>query len=333
MKKDIVIFGASKFGEIAYILLKDEYNILYYCDNDINKVGKTINGIKIISPEKLKEMDNVKIYIASQYYKEIEPQLLIINIANFEKLVITFNNEKEIIDEEEEFDIKEINLGKFLYYLDEKIVLNNLAYIYGVGSGVLDYTFLRALIKKFRFSNYLEIGSFLGESIDAVSDILTKCYSISLPDEMLDDFFRTKSKKNFGSYFLNNRENVIQFKYNSREFDYSKIHDKIDLVFIDGDHSYEGIAIDTKKVFSFIDKDNTIVVWHDFKMNGNYRMPTVNAIRDSLGENLFKKVYAVDSNMCGIYIPDKYIESFSFDKEDDVLYSYKTTLSINKNSY
>lgn len=333
MKEDIVIFGASKFGEIAYILLRDKYNILYYCDNDINKAGKIMNGIKIILPKELKSINNIKIYIASQYYKEIEKQLLLMNITNFEKLVISFNNEKEIIDTEEVIDIKEINLGKFFYNLNEKIVLNNLAYMYGVGSGVLDYMFLRAIIKKFQLSTYLEIGSFLGESIDAVSDVLTKCYSISLPDEALDKFFRTKYKKNFGSYFLNNKENVIQFKYNSRQFDYSKIKDRIDLVFIDGDHSYEGIAIDTRNIFNFIDRNNTIVVWHDFKINGSYRMPTVNAIRDSLGEELFKKVYSVDNNMCGIYIPDKYIEYFSFDKEEDVLYSYKTELTINKNNY
>lgn len=331
--ENVILFGASKLGKIAYLMLKDKFNILYFCDNDKNKIGSKLNNIEIISLEELKKFDNkIKIYITSQYYKEISRQLVNLGITNFEKFALIINGEEEKIAIEEKLNIKEINLGKFLYDLNISIQLNNMVYMYGAGSSILDYAFLKGLIKKFGFSTYLEIGSFIGESMDVVSSGLKKCYSISLPDETLKSFFDEKGKINFGSYFLNNKLNVIQFKEDSKSFDYNIIKDKIDLVFIDGDHSYKGIATDTKNIFNLIDTENTIVVWHDFKFNGYFRMPTVNAIYDVLPKEFHPKIYAVDNNMCGVYIPDKYIDCFNFDKEHNILYSYETQLvtKINK---
>ncbi|UUN83211.1 hypothetical protein K8O62_002782 [Clostridium botulinum] len=53
VKEKVVIFGASKLGEIAYGLLKDKYDIRFFCDNDNNKWNNKFCGINIISPEEL----------------------------------------------------------------------------------------------------------------------------------------------------------------------------------------------------------------------------------------------------------------------------------------
>jgi len=55
--------------------------------------------------------------------------------------------------------------------------------------------------------------------------------------------------------------NVFLYNQNSRTFKFPC--NGFTFVFIDGDHSYEGVAADTDMVFSQA-KPGTIVAWHDF---------------------------------------------------------------------
>lgn len=82
-KKNIILFGASNFGKITYEKLKSKYNISFFCDNDHLKWGKSIYGIKIISPEKLNTLKNKIVVITSYYFFEIAKQLIKLNIREF----------------------------------------------------------------------------------------------------------------------------------------------------------------------------------------------------------------------------------------------------------
>lgn len=84
MKENIIIFGASTRGVYVYERLKNNFNIQYFCDNDIKKHGTKISNIEIISPEKLSDIKDCKIIIASMYYEEICQQLCNMGINNFE---------------------------------------------------------------------------------------------------------------------------------------------------------------------------------------------------------------------------------------------------------
>lgn len=75
MKKKVIIFGASLYGEIAYNVLKGKYEIIGFADNDPKKWGNTFNGKKVFSPKELIAMENLEIIIASQYYSAISIQL------------------------------------------------------------------------------------------------------------------------------------------------------------------------------------------------------------------------------------------------------------------
>lgn len=74
-REKVIIFGASRLGEIAYNILKDKYEICYFSDNSLVKVGKRFCDIKIIDPKLLINYSNFKIIIASMYYGEISMQL------------------------------------------------------------------------------------------------------------------------------------------------------------------------------------------------------------------------------------------------------------------
>ncbi|MCI1858746.1 MAG: CDP-glycerol glycerophosphotransferase family protein [Sporolactobacillus sp.] len=79
----IILFGASTLGRIAYEKLKRTYAIRAFSDNDQNKVGKACCGLKIISPQVLKEHPECCIMITSQYYISIAQQLFELGIKHF----------------------------------------------------------------------------------------------------------------------------------------------------------------------------------------------------------------------------------------------------------
>lgn len=94
MDKKIILFGASKLGVLAYEYLKDRYDICYYCDNDINKIGRTFNGFEVISVERLIELvmnQEFLVIISSQYYKEIGEQLVSKGIGK-DKIRVFYNS-------------------------------------------------------------------------------------------------------------------------------------------------------------------------------------------------------------------------------------------------
>ena len=66
-KREIIIYGAGVYGEIAFQGLKI-YGITpsYYCDR--GRAGELLNGIPVIKPEKLMEHTNADIIIASYNY-------------------------------------------------------------------------------------------------------------------------------------------------------------------------------------------------------------------------------------------------------------------------
>lgn len=127
---------------------------------------------------------------------------------------------------------------------------------------------------------------------------------------------------------LTYNERIVHYFTDSKQFDFSKHADTVDLYFIDGDHSYSGVYYDTKNIFDH-KKEDAIVVWHDFKKDNKYNVNVVTAVNDILG-NEFENVYVTDNNMCGIYIPKS--RKFEFDlhrrryEENAILYTYDVNL-------
>lgn len=99
---EIYLFGTGQAGISMFNELNKKITISGFIDNDINKVGKSINGVKIFAPFKFKP--GSIIVIASQYVNEISEQLDelgfnkgITYFTGLKDLYINLYNNREII--------------------------------------------------------------------------------------------------------------------------------------------------------------------------------------------------------------------------------------------
>lgn len=74
-KISAVIFGAGEAGCAAYELLRDEFNIVAFVDNDANKYDSDLLGLKVISANDIRASGVQKVLIASEYSEQIFAQL------------------------------------------------------------------------------------------------------------------------------------------------------------------------------------------------------------------------------------------------------------------
>jgi predicted O-methyltransferase YrrM len=56
---------------------------------------------------------------------------------------------------------------------------------------------------------------------------------------------------------------IVELFGDSKTFDFSPYHAKIDLVFIDGNHSYDFVKSDTENAFKML-SERGVIIWHDF---------------------------------------------------------------------
>mgnify|MGYP003168156318 CR=1 FL=1 len=78
---NIIIFGTGSTSRMVLQGLKDDVNILYFCDNDKRKWNTKYSNKMIISPEKIVETDFDYIVIASQFNDEIYDQLIKLGVC------------------------------------------------------------------------------------------------------------------------------------------------------------------------------------------------------------------------------------------------------------
>ncbi len=312
---DLIIYGAGRYAERTCRFLRriPNNNILFVVDRDENKQGKKMFcGFDVMPVSVLEECDRNTCIVVSvrDSYDEITDMLGNLGYHN-----ISFGLIKECDDNKERRNIYDVlhrnrclNLGQMLKENGE-LCLNELPINGGGGSGMLDYAFLIILANKLNLKTYMEIGTNIGTSINVMSYVCDDCYGITAPigsRYSMRQWCIDRDMPDFSSALIR-RDNIHITYCDSKRYDFSKIGHDIDIFFIDGDHSYSGVCCDTKNVFS-VRKDNSIVVWHDFKhaLGGD---DVVLAVRDVLEEE-FENVFVTDSNICGVYIPPFFQDLF-----------------------
>ena len=198
--------------------------------------------------------------------------------------------------------LRTIDILDLFKNIDESI--NTYSFLYGT-SLVTDLLLLKLLSKRFDQCAFLEIGSWRGESIANVNDVTTDCTSLTLSNQQMRELNFDEKTIEIHGFFSNHIKSIKKIEANSFTFDFTTLDKKYDLVFIDGDHSYDGVLNDTKKVLPILKNEKSIIVWHDYNFDPELvRHSTLKAILDGIPKDKHKNLYHISNTMCAVYMED-----------------------------
>lgn len=200
-------------------------------------------------------------------------------------------------------------------------------YFLGDGSSVMDLLLLNNLASSIHECSYFEIGIWRGESILNVSKFAQKCLGMDLPDSyFIDDKERLKIIEQRNER-LEQKNSIKRLEADSTKFDFSCINEKFDLIFIDGNHSYESVKSDTNNAFNYLVKAGGYIVWHDYGYNPEEtRYEVLKGILDGLPAKEHQFVHHVSHTKCAIWTRKKTIAIQT--KDDSTLITLPKSFTI-----
>lgn len=174
------------------------------------------------------------------------------------------------------------------------------------GSLITDLQLLNTLSMRDDITSYLEIGTWRGESVYNVAKNIEDCTTINLSGKEMKDMGLNSRYADQHGILSQKNPKIKHIEANTKIFDFSSLNKKYDLIFIDGDHSYEMVLNDTKKVFENLMHENSIVVWHDYAYSPRkIRYEVFQAILDGVGKKNQKYLYHPQNTMCAVFINEK----------------------------
>ncbi len=226
------------------------------------------------------------------------------------KTLLAFSIETESIEDYNHFsanrDIKFIDLIDVIPDFDQEI--KSFSFLEGT-SRITDIALLMSLAKRVKDCDYLEIGSWRGESLLNVSRFCRKATSLSLSKSEMESCGFSKEAAEADGYFIKDISNLERILHNSLTFDFSTLNRKFDLIFVDGDHRRDAVVSDTKNVFNLLKDENSIIVWHDAGNTYNdIRHEVMAGILEAATAEQRKHIYRVSNTLCAIYINGAFIE-------------------------
>jgi len=175
------------------------------------------------------------------------------------------------------------------------------AYLEGASSPI-DIAILNALARRFPSCHYFEIGTWRGESIANVSKVSERCVSLSFSDDELRRIGYPDSVIGIHRHYSRDLPNVEHIGHDSHSFDFSEHEKQFDLVFVDGDHSYEGVVADTRSAFDLLRNDDSIIVWHDYIYNRKRNWQILSSILDGSPTECRDRLYHISNSNCAIFV-------------------------------
>jgi predicted O-methyltransferase YrrM len=183
----------------------------------------------------------------------------------------------------------------------------------GGGSLPTDIMLLKALAGQIKNCKYFEIGTFRGESVVNVSQNAKDCYTLNLSKQQIIDLKLPDHFADVIGYLSKDKPNITHLEGDSLSFDYKGLNKKFDLIFIDGNHTFDFVKSDTINVFKHLKHDNTIIVWHDYAYTPEKTRPEIlAAILEGTPKEEHKNLYHVSNTLCAIYTK-KNFETYPFE--------------------
>ena len=233
---------------------------------------------------------------------------IIRNVINQPKILLlladnAFIFKKKILKKYPQTSLPVVDILDIIPKLNETI--QPYSYLEG-GSTAIDLVLLKSLAKQFKPCNYLEIGSWRGESVANIVETGADCTIINLSEDEMQAMKLPTGYIKQHHLYSKDLANIHFIHHNSHTFDYSSLNKKFDLIFVDGDHHYDSVKKDTQKVFNLLRDDNSIIVWHDYgKTPESIRYDVFAGILDGLPSSEHKNLYHVSNTLCAIYTKQK----------------------------
>jgi hypothetical protein len=131
-------------------------------------------------------------------------------------------------------------------------------------------------------------------------------------------------------FFSRPLANITHLHGNSATFDLASLG-HFDVVFIDGDHRYEAVRTDTRRVFEHLVGPATVVVWHDAsRQPGQPRWEVLSGILDGLPATAPGHLVQVENTLCALYSPIP-LPSYGANPLADPSPSFEVTITIRQN--
>jgi len=216
------------------------------------------------------------------------------------KIQKEYNHAKSI---KEKFNVSQLPTVDILdLFPNLDVKLDSYSFLKGT-SLISDMVLLKSFAKKITDCDYLEIGSWRGESIANVSKESLTSTALTLGEDDMRALNFGESFIDVHGIFSKNIDNLRTFHINTHEYNFNDLNKTFDLIFIDGDHSFEGVLNDTKKSLSVLKNKESVIVWHDYGNNTEDVRPSVlEAILTGVPKEKHKNLYHVSNTMCAIYI-------------------------------
>lgn len=179
----------------------------------------------------------------------------------------------------------------------------------------IDIGLLKALASSYKECRYMEIGTWRGESVANVASVASQCITINLPDQTMRGMGLPEDYISLHRHFSAHLTNVQHIQHDSRTFDFHTLKEKQDLIFVDGDHHYESVCIDTRHAFSQLAGPDSMIVWHDYAFSPeSVRWVVLAGILDGCPPDQKGKLYQVSNTMCAVYtnrkLPSRALKPF-----------------------
>ena len=169
-----------------------------------------------------------------------------------------------------------------------------------------DFMALKLACLRVNATDYLEIGTWRGESVANVADVVENCFTLNLSDEELQALNLSQDYIGLHRFFSHNKSNVQHLFGDSRYFNFEQLDRKFDVLFIDGDHHTDSVEADTKRLFPLLKNEKSILIWHDAKSDTETaRYEVLLGIYRGMPKETHPFIYLIEHSLCAIYIPEK----------------------------